>query len=175
MEGSCLQGGADKTDDPILTREVCHAMHIILGLKLGDHQGLTLFIQGQLLKRTLLLVLPEILIRIHAFLSPIPAYRGVQPGTSWCCPAAAGPTPAPGTQLQETQHPYFALLSVLLVLLVKLFYYLICTSLCLFLLLPWWESGLAESICCSAHDTHTEQVCLHYLTGTDNVTSTARP
>ena len=74
MEGSCLQGGADRTGDPILTREVCHAMHIILDLKLGDHQGLTLFIQGRLLKRTLLLVLPEILIQIHAFLSPVPVY-----------------------------------------------------------------------------------------------------
>jgi len=57
-----LQGGADRTGDPILTSEIFHAMHIILSLKLGNHEGLTLFIHGWLLKRTLLVVLPAILI-----------------------------------------------------------------------------------------------------------------
>jgi len=49
-----LQGGVDKTGDPILTNEVFHAIHIILSLKLGDHEGLTFFVHGRLLKRTLL-------------------------------------------------------------------------------------------------------------------------
>ena len=39
-------------------------MHFILILKLGDHEGLALFVHGQLLKRTLLVVLPVILIQI---------------------------------------------------------------------------------------------------------------
>jgi len=51
-------------------------MYVILGLKLGDHEGLTCFVHGQLLKRTLFVVLPVILIQIpiHAFLSPVPVY-----------------------------------------------------------------------------------------------------
>jgi len=51
-------------------------MHIILILNLGDHEGLSLFIHGCLLKRTLLIVLPVILmwILVRAFLSPVPAY-----------------------------------------------------------------------------------------------------
>ena len=100
-----LQGGADRTGDLILTNAVFHAMHVILSLKLGDHEGLTLFIHGHLLKRTLLIVLLAILIQIpiHASLSPAPACCRGQSGTAWCCPAAAGGTSGPGTQLQETQ------------------------------------------------------------------------
>jgi len=69
-----LHGGEDRTGDLILTNEVFHAMHITLSLKLGDHKGLALFVHGQLLKRTLLIVLPAILIQILicAFLSPAP-------------------------------------------------------------------------------------------------------
>jgi len=96
-----LQGGADKTGDPILilTSEVFHAMHIILSLKLGDHKGLALFNHDQLLKRTLLLVLAVIKIQILtcAFLSPVPAHCQVQSGTAWCCLAAADDASA--------QHP----------------------------------------------------------------------
>jgi len=64
-----LLGGVDRTGDLILTNKVFHAMHIILGLKLGDHEGL-----GLLLKRTLPVVLLAILIHIliHAFLNLVP-------------------------------------------------------------------------------------------------------
>jgi len=41
-EGSHLQGGADRTGDLVLTSEVFHVMHIILSLKLADHEGLAL-------------------------------------------------------------------------------------------------------------------------------------
>jgi len=77
-------------------------MHIMLSLKLGDHEGLAFFVHGRLLKRILLPVLPAVLIQIliRASLSPVPVYCGVQSGTAWCCPAAAGGTPAPGTQLR---------------------------------------------------------------------------
>jgi len=69
-----LPGGADRTGDPILTNVVFHAMHIILSLELGDHEDLTFFVYGQLLKRTLFVVLPAILIQILicASLSPDP-------------------------------------------------------------------------------------------------------
>ena len=71
---SLLQREQDRTGDPILTNVVFHALHIIHSLKLGDHKGLALFIQGQLLKRTLLIFLPVILIQILicAFLSSVP-------------------------------------------------------------------------------------------------------
>jgi len=51
-------------------------IHIILILKLGDHEGLALFVYGRLLKGTLLVVLPVILIQIPicAFLSPVLVY-----------------------------------------------------------------------------------------------------
>jgi len=47
-----------------------------LRLKLGDHEGLSLFVRGSLLKRTLLLVLLVILIQIliHSVLTPVPVY-----------------------------------------------------------------------------------------------------
>jgi len=79
-KGSYVQGGADRAGDPILTDEVFHAMHVILSLKLGDHEGLALFVHGRLLKRTLLVVLPAILsqIPIRAPLSPVPARCRVQ-------------------------------------------------------------------------------------------------
>jgi len=117
-KGSHLWGGADRTGDPILTNTTFHAMHIRLSLKLGDHEGLALFVNGCLLKRTLLLVLPAILIQvlIRAFLSPVPVCCGIQSATSWCCPAAAGGTPAPGTQLWETQCRFsvFCFISVVI-------------------------------------------------------------
>jgi len=52
-------------------------MHLTLNLNLGDHEGLSLFVLGCLLKRALLIVLPVILIQIpiRAFLSPVPAYN----------------------------------------------------------------------------------------------------
>jgi len=59
-----------------MTNKVFHAMHVILRLKLGDHEGLALFVHSRLLKRTLLVVLPAILIQIpiRAFLSPVPIH-----------------------------------------------------------------------------------------------------
>ena len=56
--------GVDRTGDPMLTNVVFHATHVTLSLELGYHKGLAPFIHGRLLKRTLLLVLPAILIRI---------------------------------------------------------------------------------------------------------------
>jgi len=104
-KGSYLRGGADRTGDPILTSEVFHAMHVMLGLTLGDHEGLALFVYGCLLKRTLLAVLPAILIQIliRVSLSPVPICCRGHSRTAWCCLAAAGGTPVPGTQLRETQ------------------------------------------------------------------------
>jgi len=69
-----VQGGVDRTGNSILSNELFHAMDIILSLKLRDGEGLAFFICGQLLKRTLLFVLPEVLIQIlnSAFLSPVP-------------------------------------------------------------------------------------------------------
>jgi len=51
-------------------------MYIILSLKLGDQKGLTVFTNGWLLRRTLLVVLPVILMHIPicAFLSSGPIY-----------------------------------------------------------------------------------------------------
>jgi len=94
------------TGDPILTNEVFHAMHIILRLKLGNHEGLTLFDLGRLLKRILLAVLPATLIQIPicASLSPVPVCCRGQSGTAWCCLAAAGGTTVPSTQLRKTQY-----------------------------------------------------------------------
>jgi len=108
-KGLHLQGGADRTSDPVLTSAVFHAMHVILSLKLGDHEGLALFVLGHLLQRTLLVVLPAILIQIpiHAFLSPVPACCRGQSRTAWCCLTAAGGMPVPGTQLQETQCQFY--------------------------------------------------------------------
>ena len=103
-----MQRGADRKGDPIRTNAIFHAMHVILSLKLEEHEGLALFIHVRLLKRTLLLVLPAILIQIpiRASLSPVPVYCRGQSRTSRCCPAAAGGTPAPGTQLWETQYRF---------------------------------------------------------------------
>jgi len=74
QNGSYLQGGANQTGYRILTNEVFLAMHLILILKLGDHEGLAFFAHGRLLNRTLLDVLCLILIQILtcAFLSPVP-------------------------------------------------------------------------------------------------------
>jgi len=107
-KGSHLRGGVDRTGDPILTNDVFHAMHFTLTLKLGDHEGLALFVHGRLLNRTLLLVLLVILIQIpiHASLSPVPACCRGQSWTAWCCLAAAAGTPAPGTHLWETQYRF---------------------------------------------------------------------
>ena len=99
-KGSFLRGGADRTGDPIFTKAVFHAMQVILSLKLGDHEGVSVFIHGRLLKRTLLIVLPAILIQIPicASLSPVPICCQGQSGTAWCYLAAASGMPAP-------QHP----------------------------------------------------------------------
>ena len=78
----------------------------------------SLFIHGWLLKRTLLLILLAILIQIliRAFPSLVPVYWGVQSGTAWCCLAAAGGTPVPGTQLRETQYRFctFSIISLII-------------------------------------------------------------
>ena len=96
---SHLQGEEDRIGDPILTNEVFHAMHVILSLKVGYHEGLVLFIRGWFLKRTrLILAAMLIQISVCAFPSPVPVYCWVQSGTSWCFLAATGGTPAP-------QHP----------------------------------------------------------------------
>ena len=78
----------------------CSMQYTSLRLKLGDHEGLSLFVRGSLLKRTLLLVLLVILIQIliHSVLTPVPVYFWGQSGTSWCCLAADGGTLA-------TRHP----------------------------------------------------------------------
>jgi len=114
-----LQGREDRTGDQILTNEVFRAMHVILSLKLGDHEGLTLFVHGRLLKRTLLIVLPAILIQIpiRVFLSPVPVYCSGQSGTAWWCLAAAGRMPLPGTQLRETQYRFciFCIISLIII------------------------------------------------------------
>jgi len=75
-KGSYLWEEEERTGDPILTNKAFCAMHVILSLKMGDREGLSLFVHGQLLKRTLLVVLPAILIQIliRVFLSPIRAY-----------------------------------------------------------------------------------------------------
>ena len=80
-------------------------MHVMLGLTLGDHEGLAHFVYGRLLKRTLLIVLPVILIQIliRVSLSPVPVCCRGHSRTAWCCLAAAGGTPVPGIQLWETQ------------------------------------------------------------------------
>jgi len=108
QKGLYSRGGAGWTGDLVLTNEVFHAMHVILRLTLGDHEGLALFIHGCLLKRTLLVVLPVILIQIpiRASLSPVPAHCRGQFRAAWCCPAAAGGMPAPGSQLRETQYRF---------------------------------------------------------------------
>jgi len=105
-----LQAGVDRTGDPILTNEVFQAMHAILSLKLGDHEGLTLFIHDWL-QKTLLVVLPAVLtqIPIRAFLTPVLVYCRGQSGTSWCCLAAAGgtPLPAPNSGTLSISFIYF--------------------------------------------------------------------
>ena len=86
---SYLRGGADRTGDPMMSSVVFHAVHVVLGFKLGDHEGLAPFGHGRLLKRTLLVVLPAILIRIpiRARLSPAPVCCGGRTGTAWWHPA----------------------------------------------------------------------------------------
>jgi len=120
---------------PILTSEVFPATHVIPSSKLGDHEGLTLLVQCQLLKRTLLAVLPAILIQIptRALLSPVPAYCRGQSGTSWCAPA-------PNSGKLSIGLVYFALFLLLLVLLVLLVK-LICKVSLPFPPFPflWWE------------------------------------
>jgi len=101
-------------------------MPIILSLKLGHHEGLTPFIHSRLLKRTPLVVLPGILIRIpiRASMSPVPAcWRPVldfvvMPGSCW--PDASAPAPSSGkVSISFVYFALFLLLLMLLVLLVK--------------------------------------------------------
>jgi len=112
-------------------------MPTVLSSKLGDREGLALSVHSWLLKRTLLVVLTEILIQIliHASLIPVPVYCWGQPATSRCCLAAAGRTPAPtapNSGKLSIGFVYFVLflllliLLVLLVLLVKVFKYSFC-------------------------------------------------
>jgi len=156
-KGSHLRGGADRTGDPILTNATFHAMHIRLSLKLGDNEGLAIFVHGRLLKRTLLVLLPAILIRvlIRVFLSPVPVCCGIQSGTSWCCPAVAGRTPAPGTQLQETQCRFsvFYLISLIIntISIISKPFYIQFVSVSPFSLPLVEEWGLIESICHSVY------------------------
>jgi len=72
-------------------------MPVLLSLKLGDQESLGRSVHRQLLKRTLILVLPVILIQIQicAFLNSVPIYWGILSRTSWCCLAVAGGTPVP--------------------------------------------------------------------------------
>jgi len=101
-KGSHLQGWVDKTGHPLLTNAVFHAMHVILSLKLGDHEGLPVFVHGRLLQRTLLIVLLAILIQILmcAFLSTAESSPGLH-GAAWQLLAGRQ---HPGTQLRETQY-----------------------------------------------------------------------
>lgn len=52
-----MQGGVDRTGDPKLPNEVFHAIHVIRSMKLGDHEGLALFVHGRDMKKTLSVVL----------------------------------------------------------------------------------------------------------------------
>jgi len=117
-EGSHLQGGEDRTGDPILTSEVFHTMQVTLSLKLVDHKGLALFVHVWLLKMTLIFVLPVILIQIpiRELLSPAHVCCQDQSGTAWCCLVAAGGTPVSGTQLWETQCQFciFCIISLVI-------------------------------------------------------------
>ena len=120
-------------------------MHVTLSVKLRDHKGLALFIHGHLLKRTLIFVLPAVLIQIliRAFLSPVPAHCRGQSGTTWCCLADAGGTPAPSTQLRETQCRFsiFCIISFIIniisiISIISKTCKSICKCLSLFLLFP---------------------------------------
>jgi len=141
-----------RTGDPILTKELFHAMHVILGLKLGDHEDLSLFVHANLLNRTLLVVLPAVLIQIPicAFLSPVPVHCRGQSGSVWCCLAAAGGMPATGAQLQETQDQFciFCFIAVFLhiISIISIISKTFCTQ---FVSLPFppfpflrWEDGV---------------------------------
>jgi len=46
-KGLHVQGGSDRTDDTILSNAVFHAIPVILSLKLGDQEGLAVFIHGR--------------------------------------------------------------------------------------------------------------------------------
>jgi len=118
LEGVVLAERGEQEGDPILTSEVFHAMHVIVILKLGDHGDLALFVHGCLLERTLLVVLPAVLIQIPicASLSPVLVCCQSQSGISWCCPAAAGRTPASSAQLREIQYPFCAFCIISLII-----------------------------------------------------------
>jgi len=150
----------DRAGDPILTDWVFHAMHVIFSLKLGNHEGLALCIRDGLLKRTLLLVLPAailIKIPIRAFPSPVPIYCRGQSGASWCCLAAAGRTPALGTQLRETRYRFciFCIISLINIISVtSTTFYIQFVSLspfysCSLPLVGGW--GFTESVCHSVY------------------------
>jgi len=163
LKGSYLRGGVDRTGDPILTNVLFHAMHTILSLKLGDHEGFALFIHGRLLKRTLLVVLPAILIQIpiHAFLSPFPVCCWGQSGTSWCHLAAAGGCQRPGTQLWETRYQVCIICIISLIInIISIISVISKTSYIQFVSLSPFSSfslplvggwGLTESVCHSVY------------------------
>jgi len=156
-------------------------MHAMLSLKLGDHDGLTVFTHVWLLKRTLIFLLLATLIQIliRAFLSPDPAHCGVQSGTSWCRPAAAGRTPVPDTQLWETLCWFciFCLIS----LIINIISVISKPSYNQFLSLSPFSSfslslvggqGLTESVCCSVYccpALNVDKVILRSCCLSDNV------
>jgi len=108
----------DRTGDPIVTNALIYAVHIMLSSKLGDHEGLTLFVHSRLLKSTLLVVLPTILIQnpIHMFLSPVPAHCQVQSGASGAAWQLLVGRQRPGTQLRETQCQFCVFCIIFLII-----------------------------------------------------------
>ena len=109
VKDSYLQTRLDRTSDPVFTSEVFHPIQVILSLNLGDHEGFTLFVLRWLLKRTLLIVLPVILIQIliQAFLNPVPIFCWVHPRTSGCLPGSCWHNARPrSTQFWEAQYQF---------------------------------------------------------------------
>ena len=93
-----MQGWADRTGDPILTSEVFHAMHVILSLKLGDHEGLTLDSEQYI---------PES--RFCLLQSPVQGFLVL----AWQ-PLVGHHHPS--TQLQETQYRFYVFFLISLIL-----------------------------------------------------------
>ena len=163
QKGLQLRRGADRTGEPILTNKVFHDMHVILSLKLGDGEGLALFVLGHLLKRTLLVVLPMI--------DPDPDSDLCIPGSSscllprpvWGLPGASWQLlvglQGPGTQLREIQYRYciFCIVFVIIINIIsvicKTFYIqFVSLSPFSFFSLPLvGEWGLTKSICHSVY------------------------
>ena len=121
---TCREGRQNRGRDIDLHGIPCHKRHT--QFKARGSQGSHSLHPWWLLKRTLLIVLPVILINIpvSAFLNPVSTYCWGQSGTSWRCLATADGTHQPRAPISRKlriSFVYFALLLVLLVLLVKLF------------------------------------------------------